>query len=195
MMMEELTLRTRSFRRFQQDAAVEIATLRALVNLARQSASASNMQPLKYILCSDPQMNAAIFPHLGWAGYLKGWGGPKEGERPAAYIIILGDTTIRKDNFATDCGIAAQSIMLGATERGLGGCMLGSVDRNAVRELLHIPAEHEIVLVLALGAPAETVVLEDTGPEHGIKYYRDEHDVHHVPKRPLAELIAGEYGA
>ena len=121
------------------------------------------------------------------------WSGPAEGERPSAYIVILGDTKLHK-SFGCDHGIAAQSIMLGATERGLGGCMIGSIDRPRLRQVLGIPERYEILLVLALGKPAETVVLEDVGPDGDIKYYRDEEDVHHVPKRTLGELILQEYG-
>jgi nitroreductase len=128
-----------------------------------------------------------------WAGYLSRWSGPAEGERPSAYIVILGDTELGKD-FGCDHGIAAQSIMLGATERGLGGCMIGSIDKKKLRQALDIPERYEILLILALGKPAETVVLEDVGPGGDIKYYRDEEDVHHVPKRTLDELVLKEHG-
>jgi len=192
-MLEDLVRKNRSYRRFHQDVPVDIETLRALVNLARLSASGSNLQPLKYILSCQPQTNARIFPHTRWAGYLKDWSGPAEGERPSAYIVILGDTEIRK-SFGCDHGIAAQSIMLGATERGLGGCMIGSVDHTGLRKALDISEQYEILLVLALGKPKETVVLEEVGPDGDIRYYRDAQGVHHVPKRSLDELILREYG-
>ena len=190
-MIEDLIRKNRSYRRFQQDVPVKIDTLRELVNLARLSASGANLQPLKYILSCDPETNARIFPCTRWAGYLKGWDGPVEGERPAAYIIILGDTEIRS-SFGCDHGIAAQSMMLGASERGLGGCMLGALDREGLRGVFPIPARYEILLALALGKPNETVVLENVGPDGDIKYYRDEDSVHHVPKRSLEELILQE---
>jgi nitroreductase len=190
-MLEDLIRKNRSYRRFHQEASVSMETLRELVNMARLSASGSNLQPLKFILVSDPEQNAAIFPHTRWAGYLKDWDGPAEGERPAAYIVILGDTDIRP-SFGCDHGIAAQSIMLGATERGLGGCMLGALDRRGLREELNIPERYEVLLTLALGKPKETVVLEDVGPSGDIKYYRDEDGVHHVPKRSLEQLILQE---
>lgn len=192
-MLEDLVRKNRSYRRFHQYVAVDIETLRALVNLARLSASGSNLQPLKYTLSCQPETNALIFPNTRWAGYLKDWPGPAEGERPAAYIVILGDTEIRK-SFGCDHGIAAQSIMLGATERGLGGCMIGSIDKSGLRQVLDIPEQYEILLVLALGKPKETVVLEEVGPDGSIKYYRDANGVHHVPKRSLDELILREYG-
>jgi len=193
MTLKDLILKNRSYRRFYQDVPVDLDTLRALVDLARLSASGANLQPLKYILSCDPATNARIFPHTRWAGYLKDWGGPKEGERPTAYVVILGDTEISK-SFGCDHGIAAQSIMLGATERGLGGCMIGSIDRDALRQTLDIPEQYEILLVLALGKPKETVVVEEVGPDGNTKYYRDAQDVHHVPKRSLGDLIVGEYG-
>ncbi|MCX7683575.1 MAG: nitroreductase family protein [Anaerolineae bacterium] len=187
-MIEELIRKNRSYRRFYQDVPVGMETLRELVNLARLSPSAANLQPLKYILSCDAETNALIFPHTRWAGYLKDWPGPAEGERPAAYIIILGDTTITK-SFGCDHGIAAQSIMLGATERGLGGCMIGSIDRDGLRQALHIPDHFEILLILALGKPKEQVVIEQVGPDGDIRYYRDQDGVHHVPKRALEDLI------
>jgi nitroreductase len=191
-MLASLVRKTRSYRRFHQDVSVDIGTLGYLVNLARLSASGANRQPLKYILSCDPVTNTRIFPHTRWAGYLKDWKGPEEGERPAAYIVILGDTGISKD-FGCDHGIAAQSIMLGAMEWGLGGCMLGALDRDGLRQVLEIPERYEILLVLALGKPKEQVVIEDVGPDGDIKYWRDSEGVHHVPKRTLEEVILHKY--
>lgn len=187
-MLEDLICRNRSYRRFYQDVPVDPAILRALVNLARLSPSGSNLQPLKYILSADPEKNALIFQHLAWAGYLKDWPGPEEGERPAAYILILGDTTISR-NFGCDHGIAAQSIMLGAAEKSLGGCMIGSIKRAELSVALSLPAQYEILLVLALGKPKEEVIVDPVGADGSVKYWRDEQRVHHVPKRKLADLI------
>ena len=192
-MLEDLIRKNRSYRRFHQDFPIALETLRALVNLARLSASGANLQPLKYVLVADPEVNARVFTHTRWAGYLKDWAGPEEGERPSAYIVVLGDTEIRK-SFVCDHGIAAQSIMLGATERGLSGCMLGALDRDGLRQTLEIPEVYEILLVLALGRPKEAVEIEEVGADDDIKYYRDAQGVHHVPKRSLDDLILREYG-
>ena len=147
------------------------------------------MQPLKFLVSCEPDRNSAIFPLLAWAGYLQDWPGPVEGERPTGYIVILGDTTVRKGPFDCDCGIAAQNIVLGAVEKGLGACMIGSVKREKLREALSIPEHLEIILVIALGKPAETVELEAIGPDGDIKYWRDEGGVHHVPKRSLDDIL------
>jgi nitroreductase len=190
-MIEDLIKSNRSCRRFLQQEAVPVDTLRWLVNLARLSASAGNLQPLKYILSSEPRKNEQIFSCLAWAAYLKNWPGPPEGERPSAYLIIVGDWHIAK-SFGTDLGIAAQSILLGARERGLAGCMIGSLNKELLQEMLNLPKRFEILLVIALGRPRETAVLEEVKPGGDIRYWRDEHGVHHVPKRPLDDLILSQ---
>lgn len=188
MTLKELVLKNRSYRRFYQEVPVEQETLRELVDLARLSASGANRQPLKYVLCCDPEKNAAVFTQLGWAAYLKDWPGPSEGEKPTAYIIVLGDRKI-KESFGPDHGIAAQSILLGATERGLGGCIIATIRKEKLREALGIPDQYEILLVLALGKPKEIVKIETIGPDGNIKYWRDDQGTHHVPKRSLDEII------
>ncbi|XCN72408.1 MAG: nitroreductase family protein [Candidatus Electrothrix aestuarii] len=191
MLLRELITRNRSYRRFYQDIPVDLETLRQLVDLARLSASAANKQPLKYFLVSDPAKNAEVFSCLGWAGYLSNWHGPEQGERPSAYIILLEDTNIGQ---ASDCdhGIAAQSILLGATALGLGGCMIGSVHKEKLGGFLDIPAHCTIRLVIALGKPKEDVVIESVQEDGNIRYWRTEDDRHHVPKRSLDEIIIGQ---
>jgi nitroreductase len=187
-MMEDLIVKNRSYRRFFEDHTIDMETLRGFIDLARLSASAANKQPLKYILSCDSKKNSAIFPHLGWAAYMKDWPGPDKGERPSAYVIILLDTGVSKSPWC-DHGIAAQSILLGAAEKGLGGCMIASIQRNQLREALDIPKKYEILLVIALGRPREEVRIENLDEEGEIEYWRDENDIHHVPKRSLDEII------
>ncbi len=185
--MIDLLKKNRSIRRFYQDRPVSMETLRELVECARISPSARNLQPLRYVLSRDSETNARIFPHLGWAGYLTDWPGPDEGERPAAFIIICADREI-SGQVRWDDGICAHSILLAAAEMGLGGCMIGTIDKKSLSGELGIPERYEICLVVALGVPKETVVME---PVQGgnIRYYRDGSGVHHVPKRSLDEII------
>ena len=186
--LKTLILKSRSYRRFDESYAIDADILRSLVELAQYSPTGNNMQPLKFWLSNTPEMNNRIFPHLGWAGSLKDWKGPEAGERPSAYIIILGDTDIQL-SFGVDHGIAAQSMMLGAVEKGFGGCMIGSAQRKRLQESLGIPERYKILLVLALGKPIESVVTEPIGENDSVKYYRDEDGIHHVPKRDLDALI------
>lgn len=188
MKIKDFIKKSRSYRRFEETFEISKKTLIELVELARFSPSARNQQVLKFLLSWTREKNNLIFPTLSWAGDIKTWGGPKQGERPSAYIVILGDTHISL-NFYCDHGIAGQSILLGAVEKGLGGCMLAAIKRDLLRKNLNIADQYEILLVIALGRPAEKVILEDVNDSGDIKYYRDKNDVHHVPKRTLEELI------
>jgi nitroreductase len=190
--ISDLVQDNRSCRRFQEDHEVGLETLKELVNLGRMSASGANLQPLKYILSCGSKTNADIFSCLAWAGYLKDWPGPAEGERPAAYIVVLGDTSITQD-VGCDHGIAAQTIMLGAREKGLAGCMLGSINRKLLRDLLDVPEHLKILLVLAIGKPNEQIVLDTLEPDGSIRYWRDNEGVHHVPKRKLEDIVVAEH--
>lgn len=186
-MLKDLILKNRSYRRFYQSEPIRESQLREWVDLARCSASARNAQSLKYILSTDVELNARIFDQLAWAGYLTMWKGPEEGERPSAYIVMLHDTLVA-GNYLCDDGIAAQSILLGATEAGFGGCIIHSVNRDKLKQILNLDEQFEIIQVLALGKPSETVVIDEMKDDN-CKYWRDENQVHHVPKRSLDEII------
>ena len=178
---------TRSYRRFHQDYEVAVDILTDVVENVRYSASAANLQPLKFIIVNDKDTNAALFQHLRWAAYLKDWDGPEEGERPSAYIVMLGDRALSR-YLDWDCGIALQTILIGLAEKGLGACAIASFNKDAVRAMFKVPDSLEIPLVIAAGKAKETVVIDDV-KDGNIKYWRDEHKTHHVPKRKLDDMI------
>ena len=188
MNFEEIIHKNRSCRRFYEDFDITMDMLRRLISYARVSASSGNIQALKFYLSAERLKNDKIFRHLQWAFYLKDWNGPEKGERPSAYIIILGDTDIHA-TIDIDVGIAAQSILLGATSLGFGGCMFGSVNRVGLRKEFQIPRKFQIPLVIALGKPKEIIKIEEVDSTGNIAYWRDEEMIHHVPKRSLDELI------
>jgi nitroreductase len=190
-MIRDLIIKNRSYRRFQESVKIPNKKIKNWIELARFSASGRNMQPLKYVICNESKINTQIYNQLGWAGYLTNWPGPEEGERPSAYVAVLHDHSIA-DNHYCDDGIAIQSILLGAVEDGFGGCIIGSVNKGKVAKILQLPKNLEILWILALGRPAEKVKLE-TEKEGDIKYWRDTNSVHHVPKRPLDNLIVKIY--
>jgi nitroreductase len=187
-MLLELLQRCRSYRRFDHARKISEGTLRELVGLARLTPSSGNLQPLKYLLVHEEKETDQLFGFLRWARYLHDWTGPSETEKPSAYIVVLGDTMLAQ-SFQYDAGIAAQTIMLGAVERGLGGCILTSVDRDSLRSAFAIPYSLDILLIIALGTPVEQVVLEALSTEGNIKYYRSADGVHHVPKRSIDDLV------
>ena len=187
-MLKDLALKNRSYRRFDNSVAIPMSTLEELVALARICPSAANKQPLRFILSTSPQDNDAIFGCLKWAAYLKDWDGPAPTERPSAHIVMLN--TAKDWDFATfDLGIMGQTMLLGAVEKGLGGCMVGAIDREKLRAHFALAPELEVSLVLALGKPVEDVRIVDVPQDGSIKYYRDEAGTHYVPKRNQEELI------
>jgi nitroreductase len=187
-MFHDIVKANRSYRRFFEQEAITREVLLNLVDYARLTPSGANKQALKYYIANEQGVNEQIFATLGWAGYLKDWPGPVVGERPSAYIILVQDQSYKMSiNF--DAGIAAQTILLGATEIGLGGCMLGNIQHEKLRAAVKLPDNLEIVLVIALGKPKETVVIEEIEAAGDIKYWRDENQVHHVPKRKLKDIL------
>ncbi len=188
MALKDLILKTRSYRRFYQEIPIPIETLTGLVDLARLTSSAKNMQPLRYIVSANRQMNGKIFETLAWAGYLTNWKCPQEGERPSGYIIILRDNSVTENNYC-DHGLATQSIMLGATEKGFGGCVIAAIDKPELSALLNLSGNMEILLVLALGKPKETVILDVLEKDGNHQYWRDKNDNQRVPKRKLQDII------
>jgi len=187
MSIQSLILRNRSYRRFYQNEGIQQSQLESWVDLARLSPSARNMQSLRFKLINDPKLNAQVFPLLKWAGYIEDWDGPIEGERPAAYIVVLNDESL-SNNYYCDDGLATQSLLLGGVEDGFGGCIIAAIDRSKLRKLLRIDEKYKIIHLIALGKPKEKVKIEKM--ENGaIKYWRDENQTHHVPKRDLKDLI------
>jgi len=157
------------------------------VDAARLSPSAANLQPLKYVIVDDKKLLKEVFSALRWAGYLSEEYKPKEKDMPRAYIVILLDKNIRQSP-GHDAGIAAMSISLVAHDEGLGSCILGNIDREKLRKILNIPEHLEIILVVALGYPAEKPVV-DKLRDGDIRYWVDEKGVLHVPKRDLESIV------
>ena len=186
--LKELLKKNRSYRRFDGKHEVPEKELLDLIEYARLSACGRNAQTLKYIICNAPEVNNRIFPCLSWAGYLTDWTGPAPEERPTAYVIVLLDKSIAEKYYCDD-GIAMQNILLGAVEKGLGGCIIRAFNRHQLTEILNLSEQYEILDVVALGKPAEKVVVEPL-PENGdTRYWRDEQGIHHVPKRSVDELV------
>ena len=187
MSIRELVEKNRSIRIYKQHPALTRSQLEQLVDLARHGSSGGNLQPLAFFLSADAETNAKIFPHLRWAGYLTDWAGPAENERPTGYAVILRDNEITT-NFVLDHGIAAELMRLGAAEMGFGSCIVGSIDRPALRADLDIPARYEILVVVSFGVPGERVVLEQASGGN-IRYWRDGNGAMHVPKRSMQDLL------
>lgn len=188
--LKELLVRNRTYRIFNESVSIDRSVLIKLVELCRFTASGRNAQPLKYRLVTDKEECEALFPLLVWAGYYKDWDGPARGQRPSAYLVQCLDTHYGP-NCLCDDGLQLEAITLGAATMGLGSCIIKSFKINGLKDALSLPKGIEPRYVVALGQPAENVVIEqmDGTKEADYKYYRTEDGTHHVPKRPLEELI------
>lgn len=186
MSLKEIVLKNRSYRRFYQDRKISEQELRDLIDIARNVASGANRQPLRYKLVCDDENNEKVFSTLKWAAALTDWDGPTDGEKPAGYIVICSPVDVKAPR---DEGIAAQTILLSAVEKGLGGCMFASVNIPELNEKLEISSELSARMVIALGYPKETVVIDEASEGDSLKYFRDENQVHHVPKLKLEDVL------
>ncbi len=190
-MIKDLVKKNRSYRGFDEKCKVDESTLKELIDVARLTASGANAQPLKYHPVFKDEEVQKMNSLTRWGKMLPDMTLPHPGQFPTAYILIFVDTTICKEpkNADVDLGIAAQTILLAAVEKGLGGCMIGNFDREAAFEAFSNTPDHRPALVLAIGKPVETVKLVDIDKDSSTKYYRDENDVHYVPKRKLEDIL------
>lgn len=188
--LRKLMMSDRTVRRFECDRSVPPETLQSLVELTRYCPSGRNAQPLRYIVVTEQGMRDKIYPLLKWAGYFPDWDGPEENERPSAYLIQCLDTKYGQ-NCLCDDGLQLEAITLGMRSLGLGGCIIKAFNQPLLSEVLNLDERYVPRYVLAIGYPAEEVKIEDMPSEEDadFKYYRTPDGVHHVPKRPLSQLI------
>ena len=190
-MLKELVKKSRSYRAFNEDRVITKEELLELVDLTRYCPSTVNRQPLKYYLAWEKEEVEKILATTTWAKALKDIKLPYDGKHPTAFIIICQDTDVdaNLNRFLRDVGLVAQTMILGAVEKDLGGIMIGSFHAGKVTEIMSMPENIHPMLVLAFGEPAEEIILHEVDPEDSIGYYRDENDVHHVPKRKLSDIV------
>ena len=189
MALRDLVLSNRSTRAYDRSRKVTREEIVSLIDLARLSPSANNRQPLRYYIACDDESAAKVFSHTHWAGLLKGIKLPPEGKEPPAFIAIYVDKDIcpNADAAGKDVGIAAQTILLGAAELGLSGCMIGAFDRPGTQNDIGLPEKYELTLLIALGRRDEDIRLTETdGPT---AYYRGEDGTHYVPKLKMENIL------
>jgi len=188
----EAVTKRRSIREFK-DVPVPYDSLEKCVNAARLAPAAMNRQICEYIIVDDEQLLPQVFDAVGsWAGQPRPKDGWPPGRRPKAYMVTLINSPLEaefggsKANTYYDVGLAAENIMLVALEEGIGSCPVTSFMPNVLRQVLNIPDKYEIAMVLALGFPDESPVLEVA--TDSIKRWVDSEGVRHIPKRELKDI-------
>ena len=190
-MLKDLVTKSRSYRGYNENRKVTKEELLELVECARLCPSSVNAQPFCYYLAWEKEEVAKIQALTNWARALPQMTLPHPGKCPTAFIVILQDTTIGESlaRYQKDVGIVAQTMLLAATEMGLGGCMIGNYNAGKVKEALALDEKYAPMLIVAIGEPAEKIVLKEVEPGERMAYYRDENDVHYVPKRKLKDIV------
>lgn len=190
-MIRDLVEKSRSWRGYDENEKISRETLAELCDCARLCPSSVNKQPLKYYLAYKQPEVGRIQAETMWAKALPDITLPHPGKYPTAFIVICQDTDIDPNlkRFSRDVGAVAQTMLLAATEKGLGGIMIGSFNAGAIHDKLHLAENVHPLLVVAIGKPAEKIVLTDVPADGSTNYWRDENDVHYVPKRTLADEL------
>jgi len=177
----------RTIRRFKQKS-IPKAVLKRLINAARLAPSAANLQPLQFIIITDPDICAKIFTTLGWAGYIAPLGTPAPDKRPVAYIVVLLDKIKAQVKYAAyDIGAAVENILLAAWEQGIGSCWMQAINRKRIKGILNISKYFRLDSIIPLGYPDESPIVEEF--KGSIKYWKDKQGNLHVPKRSLYQII------
>ena len=186
-----LVKKNRSYRKYKESEPVSKEQLKGFVNAARFTASSVNLQPLRYLLSNEQKTNQKIFAHTKWARLLKNYDGPEIGERPSAYVVVVQDKKVAENTqrFLVDVGIVSQTILLAAVEAGLGGIMIRNFVAEDLARELELEERYVPMMILAIGVPDEEIILEEIEEGCSTAYYRDEKNIHHVPKRKLDDIL------
>ena len=184
--LDQVLQTRRTIRRFC-DRPIAREDMKQLLDVARLAPSGANLQPLHYIAVLSKEKCEEIFPQTAWAGYVKPYGTPPEGQRPRAYVVVLADTQIRKAGFDFDAGAAVENLVLSAWEKGIGSCIIGACNRDEIRKILDIEEKDHICCLVALGYPAHECSCYDT-EDGDIHYTMDENGNFRVPKRTLRDI-------
>lgn len=182
----KLIIRRRSVRLFKQKN-IPLTTIKKIINAARLAPSAANLQFIEYLVINAKELKDVVFKALRWAAYIAPKRNPPANKGPVCYVIILINKEKTKEPNARDIGAAAENILLSLISFHLSGCWLQNIDKQLLQDILQVPPKYIIDSVVAVGYPAESPKLETSSTE--IKYWLDENNRLHVPKRPLEDIF------
>ncbi len=191
MEFKEIVRKNRSYRGYDESRKIAREELVELVDLARLTPSAMNGQPFSYYVACEKEQLDIIQPLTKWAAALPQMTLPHEGKCPTGFIVICQNMEVSENlqQYRTDLGIVAQTMCLGATAKGLGCCMIGNFNGKILQAALGLSEQFFPLLVIGIGKPDEEIVIKEIDKGEPVKYYRDENDVHYVPKRKLKDIL------
>ncbi len=182
----KLIIRRRSIRLFKQKK-VSFDIIEKIIDCARLAPSAANLQFIDYLVVDKDALNKKVFAALTFAAYIYPKRTPPNGREPTFYIILLVNRHRTKEPNLRDIGLAAENILISLLTFNLGGCCLQNIDKDKIRKELKISDNYEIDSLIAAGYPDEAPRLETDSVN--VKYWLDDNDCLHVPKRPLKDVL------
>jgi nitroreductase len=157
---QQLILQRQSVRRYSPKA-VENEKLHQCLEAARLAPSASNSQPWHFVVVNNPEILKKLAPLTsGPLGSFNQF----VAQAPLVIVMVLekpklltelGGRLKKREFPLIDIGIAAEHFCLQAAELGLGSCMLGWFDEKGVKDLLGIPKNKSVGLLITLGYAPE----------------------------------------
>ena len=183
----ELLASRRTYRRFLQKP-VPADVIADMAEAVRLSSCGANRQAIRLVVVQSPEMVAKVQPLVKWAAYLPPeQGTPQPEEQPVLFAAVVQDTSIPGDK-DTDAGIALANLTLAAWAKGVGSCIMGSIDRPRLTELLGLTGHQKLHSMVALGYPSHSARVVPMTGETGVNYYLDENRDYCVPKRSKEEI-------
>lgn len=190
MNLENLLEWRRSYRKFDENKLISKDDIGEILNSIKFASCANNRQYLRFISVENKDKVLEIFDNTKWAASLKNnIGRPKEGERPVYFIAILSDDDKKLRFNGIDEGLVISNLTLVAAEKGIGSCIIGSVNDKKMREILNYEDNYSCEVVIAFGYPKVKSTIKEIDLEEDQSYYLDEDGNYLVPKYKINDIV------
>ena len=180
----------RSYRKFDESKSLSKDDIDEILSSIKFSSCANNRQFLRFISVESKGKVLEIFENTRWAASLpNNIGRPKEGERPVYFIAILSDDDKKLRFNGIDEGLVISNLTLTAAEKGIGSCIIGSVNDKKMREILNYEDNYSCEVVIAFGYPKIKSTIKEIETSEDQSYYLDEDGNYIVPKYKLKDIL------
>ena len=151
----------RSIRHFLE-MPIPSEVLYSLLEAARWAPSGSNSQPWLFVVIRK-QANIQKIKMFS----------PGLGGDPTALIVLCSDASVATRTYLMSIAMAAQNILLTATENDLGSCVIRSFNQAAIQSLLHLPSHVMPELIVSLGYPAKPAKVPSRRPSEDVVHWEE----------------------
>ena len=190
MSLENLLGWRRTYRKFDENKLISKEDIDDILNSIKFASCANNRQYLRFISVETKAKVLEIFENTKWAASLpNNMGRPKEGERPVYFIAILSNEEKKLRFNGIDEGLVISNLTLLAAEKGIGSCIIGSVNDKKMREILNYENNYSCEVVVAFGYPKVKSSIKEINAGEDQAYYLDEDGNYIVPKYKIKDIV------